>query len=281
MKLKEFFQFIPAAIKLRSVSLESLNDVSKPALPVVISLTSIPSRLPIIHYTIRSVLTQSYRPEKMLLWLNESLRNEIPKRLKELEGDIFEIRFSKLDCPHLKLVETLAEFQQSNIVTCDDDLIYPNDWLELLYNEHKAFPDQIIANTCRYVMYDEQGNTLPYVQWSNNIPYGTSSLAIMPAGYGGVLYPPGSLLTPEVYSSDIYLKLSPKADDLWFKAMSFLNGTVCRRSAVVSERAIPVAGSRKVTLSRANVNQDKNREQWNALRAYYNFKTPCPESLTK
>jgi len=276
MKPKEIPGMLFEACKLKCMRLRTLNDLNKHQLPVVVSLTSIPSRLEKLHYTIRSLMAQSHRPEKILLWLHSDLKIKIPKPLAILESNLFEIRYNELNSSHLKLVNSLESFPESNIVTCDDDLMYPSNWLQLLYQEHLRYPDQVIANRCNMITYDKDGNTLPYQQWIKKVPPGTSSMAIMPAGYGGVFYPPGALL-PETTNHQLYLKLTPKADDLWFKAMSYLNGTLSRKAEFLSRKPIPVLGTQSLTLASLNIKQDKNREQWNALRAHYHFKTPDPE----
>ena len=43
-------------------------------------------------------------------------------------------------------------------------------------------------------------------------------------GFGGVLYPPHSL-SNEVRSSDVFFKLCPFQDDIWFWAMAVINST--------------------------------------------------------
>ncbi|SMF13647.1 hypothetical protein SAMN02745866_00860 [Alteromonadaceae bacterium Bs31] len=276
MKPKELPGILFKALQLKLTSLETLQGANKQGLPVQVSLTSIPSRIDKLHYTIRSLMLQNCLPQRIVLWLHHELKAKIPRQLAILEGDLFSIRYSEFTCSHRKLVHTLEEFPDSIIVTCDDDVIYPVDWLEMLYQEHLVYPDQVIANRCNMIAYDSEGNTLPYRQWIKNVTPGTSSMAIMPAGYGGVLYPPGALLA-ETTDSKLYLKLAPKADDLWFKAMSFLNGTLCRRAEHVSQKPTPVLGTQSLTLGASNIKLDKNREQWDALRAHYQFKTPDPE----
>jgi hypothetical protein len=276
MKLKK----IRNALKSLITALHQESQLRKQTpknnqVPVIVSLTSIPSRLGFVHHAINSLLLQTLTPEKIVLWLHSSLKTKIPSKLVNLQNDIFEIRFTHLDSPHVKLVPALTAFPDNIIVTADDDQMYPNNWLELLYNEHLDHQDKIITNRCNMIAYDDDSNTLPYKDWYRNIPNGTDSLAIMPAGYGGVLYPPNSL-HDDTTNSELYLALAPKADDLWFKAMSYLKGTVCRKTSTPSELPTPVLGTRKETLASVNVKQDHNRVQWNAITEHYHFKTPNP-----
>lgn len=66
-------------------------------------------------------------------------------------------------------------------------------------------------------------NFSPYSQWNLNTKQSFASNMIMPTGCGGILYPPGSLYG-DVCDEDIFSELAPTCDDLWFWAMSTLNG---------------------------------------------------------
>ena len=90
-------------------------NVKKEEIPVIVSLTSIPSRLSTLHLTIRSLLNQDKRPKKIILWLHHSLKKEIPKNLAALENDLFEIMYSDLICSHRKLIHSLTLFPTMNL----------------------------------------------------------------------------------------------------------------------------------------------------------------------
>ena len=276
MKIKELPSSIYHTWRLKSLSLNRLQKASSDTIPVVISLTSIPSRLDKIHIVIRCLLTQSKCPQKIVLWLHQSLEHEIPSSLNRLVGDVFEIRFSELDCPHLKLVESLRAFPKLPIITSDDDFIYEDQWVEHLYNEHIAHPNSVIANQLRRITYGTDGDLLPYKAWRYKHAEHQESQLLLPIGSKGVLYPP-AVFDSVVLDDQLFLKLAPRADDLWFKAMSFLKGTPSRRIANPSSDFIPIIGTRKYTLATSNIKQDGNRTQWDALRNHFNFKTPDPK----
>ena len=221
-------------MQLKRLGLAQLESHDRESCEAVVSLTSIPSRLRFLDLTIRSLMAQSIRPGKILLWLHEDLRGKEPKALRSLVGEMFSIHYSGLTCSHRKLIHTLELYPHAVIVTCDDDQLYPNNWLERLVEDHKRFPGEIIANECKSILCSADGETLPYKQWPGKIDAGFSDASLMPVGYGGVLYPPDSLL-PEVTDSVVFLQLAPKADDLWFKAMSFLKGTPCRKATRSSQ----------------------------------------------
>ncbi len=240
----------------------------KKIVPVIVSLTTIPSRLDVVHFTIKSLLIQEHRAEKVILNLHKSLKNKIPKNLKKLEGEIFEIHYSEIDCPHLKLIETLKRFPSKNIITVDDDQIYPSNLIKILFNEHLKNPKAIISNISRLIKFDSNQQPLPYQKWSY-VKKKTSSKFLLPLGVFGVLYPANSL-NEKVFDLKLMNELAPKADDLWFKAMSLLNNT----PVSISEKTIQpvtIINTQEITLKRFNVSQDNNRIQWEKLMNTFNI----------
>lgn len=268
MKLKELPGSLWTAWKLKRLPKKQLVSPPQPRIPVIVSLTSIPSRLDTLHLVIRSLLAQTHLAEKILLWLHKDLESKIPSSLTMLVSDIFEIHYVDMTCSHRKLVHSLTLYPEKIIVTCDDDLMYNPSWLQRLYQDHLIYPDRIIAHECRVIAYDNQGALLNYDQWKTQIEPGVSSPWMMPIGYGGVLYPPG-VLHPDVTRADLYLALAPRADDLWFKAMSYLNGTITQRSQQPGQKPTPIAGSQKVSLKHTNVRENGNYEQWQAICDHY------------
>ena len=268
MKIKEYIPSFKRALSLKRIPLDILQTSTTQSLPIIVTLTSIPSRLHKIDITIRSLLNQSGKPEKIVLWLNKELKGTIPKKLASLQGDIFEIRYCQLDCSHQKLIYSLEEFSESILVTCDDDLMYDRELLKSLYLEHTLFPNDIISNECREISQDSFGKLLSYKEWKYSKELGLSKVEFIPLGYSGVLYPPNALLK-EARSSQLFLKLAPKADDLWFKMMALLNDTKVRRPSTPSSKPMPIIGSQKVSLKKTNVKKDGNRIQWIALCDHY------------
>ena len=274
MKLKEFPGSIWRAFQLSRMKVADLHDKSAPDVPVIVSFTSIPSRFQVIHLTVRSILAGTKKPEKIVLWLNQLLKNDVPKSLLNLIGERFEIRYVEGNLPHRKLLHSLQAFADKVIVTCDDDMMYHPEWLERLYQDHLQYPADIIANECRGINYDSAGEVRPYYYWYKEEGSAVTYDSLLPLGYGGVLYPPQAL-HDDVFKSELYLKYAPKADDLWFKAMALLKGTAARRATNSPDKPIPIFNSQSVSLKSTNVKQDGNRLQWQAIADHYQIK-PFP-----
>lgn len=265
MKLKEYPISYFRILQLNCIPLKKLKDNSN-TIPLIVSLTTIESRLNMVADTIKSVMNQSLKPEKIILWVNNDDFSKIPNSLKKLEGDFLEIKATPHKSSHKKLIPTLELFPDKTIVTCDDDLIYNKNWLEKLYHSHTKYPKDIICNKAREISFYVNNNLLDYKFWNytpkNNLK---KNLAI---GEGGILYPPNSL-NKIVLDYELALKLTPKADDLWFKAMGLLNNTATRLSENPTKTFIPIPGSQKISLKKANVGQNQNVKQMESLIKYF------------
>ncbi len=270
MKVKEIPTSLLSSIGLSLKSKHGLTK-GKKQIPVVVSLASIPSRLGIVGLTIRSILNQDILPKKVVLWLHKDLKNDIPQKLAALEGDLFSIEFSDYHSSHRKLVDTLRLFPDNVIVTCDDDMMYRKNWLSKLYEMHQKYPSYIVANHTRCISYDSNGKLLPYTAWEFGSKSCKTENAVLPIGAGGTLYPPGAL-DARVHNRALFLELTPKADDLWFKAMALLNDTKSILAENRGKDPIPIWGSQKVSLKKSNIKEDKNRTQWLALMEHFNLK---------
>ncbi|WP_374548520.1 glycosyltransferase family A protein [Flavobacterium sp.] len=268
MKLKEYPISFFNSLKLLSIPIEKLND-NRNSIPVIVSLTTIASRLSKVHITLRSVMNQSVKPEKIILWINENDREKIPPTLSKLTGSLLEIKFTPHKSSHKKLIPTLEMFPNKIIVTCDDDLIYEKKWLEKLYETHLKFPKDIICNKARRIGLINQNELLDYSQWKYNTENDfRKNLAI---GEGGILYPPDSLYNV-VTDYELALELTPNADDLWFKAMALLNNTNVRLAENPSKVFIPIPGTQKISLKKINVSQNKNVVQLQNLINHFDLK---------
>ncbi len=263
MKLKELPSSLYHSVRLRYGGGQPKKGAT---VPVIISLTSIPSRLQTLDIVIKGLLSQSHPPQQIILWLNKALKENVPSRLTELEGGIFEVRYCEGTSSYRKLLPTLKLFPDSIIVTCDDDMIYPKNWLSHLYQGHLHYPMRVISQVGRLISRDSDKELMAYNKWPF-VREECKGEGLLPIGYGGILYPK-NIFSEQVFDENIYMDLCPKADDLWFKAMAYLNG---KKTFCVSEKArpIPLLRSQKNSLNSSNIKKDGNRIQWEALCRKY------------
>jgi hypothetical protein len=252
--------------KKRFLTRDTSNEI-----PVVVSLTTIASRIKVAHITIRSILVQQTMPKKVVLWLHEGFKGKLPKSLRKIEGELFEVKFTSDDFSHLKLLHSLEAFPDDTIVTIDDDMIYPPNFLRLLYESHLKHPNDIISNHTRKISYDASGNLVPYVQWPHIKIQPDNAKSLMLLGVFGVLYPPYAL-DKRVGDVKLLTELAPKADDLWFTAMAILANTTIRLPLQRPENPVLILGTQKISLKRTNKTKNLNSVQWESLSEYFDIR---------
>jgi hypothetical protein len=239
--------------------------------PVIVSLTTIPERLPTVIFTIESLMQQASQPDRLILWLNEKLGDKIPALLRRQTRRGLEIRLADDIGPHGKLIHALKEFPGCTIVTADDDTIYPRFWLGELLAAHEREPQAVTCHRAHRMLTDQAGKLLPYRQWDWSSPGCTGpSLWLFPTGVSGVLYPPHAL-SPEVFNRDVFQRICPTADDIWLKAMSLLNNVRCQKAAPFSTEWPLIPGTQHKNLSAVNVENGQNDVQLRAVFDHYNL----------
>ncbi len=95
MKSKEVPYSIISELKLRLLNTKKLKNFEGNEIPVIVSLTSIPFRLNRLHLVVKSLLIQTNKPKKIILWLDSSLENKIPNNLKRLFSISFILTISR------------------------------------------------------------------------------------------------------------------------------------------------------------------------------------------
>lgn len=204
-------------------------EEGKPRL--IVSLTSFPARIKTVSYTIESILLQKKKANKVILWLAEeqfpAREKELPQKLLRLRNFGLEIAWCRDIRSYKKLIPALKAFPGDIIVTADDDIWYPPQWMENFYNSYLNNPECIFSDKVLEVKVSD-GEIEEYNNWGVNIfsPQPPSFLWHI-VGCGGVLYPPHSL-HPDVIKEEVFMKIAPKVDDIWFWAMAILNNTKIR-----------------------------------------------------
>ncbi len=195
---------------------------------VIVSLTSHPGRINVVHETINSLLRQNLKPDAVVLWLGmEKFPNrdkDLPTKLLRYKKHGLEIRWCNDLRSYTKLVPSLQTFPEDIIVTVDDDVIYQEDWLEKLYAAHIQYPNEIL---CHHAFSPLFNNSYEILKLNVRKYPGILDPREHAAGIGGILYPPHSLY-PETTEKKLFQSLAPHNDDFWFWAMARLQGTPIR-----------------------------------------------------
>ena len=196
---------------------------------IVVSMTSFPQAIPFAINAIRSILKGSVLPDKLVLYLTFSQFGDagIPEELKHLSDSsaIFEIRDYARDIrSYRKLIPALIDFPDAIIVTVDDDVWYHRHMLRDLLNLHSQLPHAVLAHRAKRIAPGK-----PYRKWKKYRWYDFvfkrihNDFVNLQTGVGGVLYPPHSL-RKDMLDVELFTKVAPSCDDIWFWAAAVVNG---------------------------------------------------------
>ncbi|MDR0763178.1 MAG: hypothetical protein LBF01_01600, partial [Bacteroidales bacterium] len=127
----------PLTVQLTQSALYSTESGITPSTTdetLIVSLTTHGKRIYEVYLAIESILRQTLKPNKIILWLSKNKFNEnnIPLILKKQQQRGLEIAFCEDVKSYTKLIPTLQMYPQAVIITVDDDILYPFDLIENL-----------------------------------------------------------------------------------------------------------------------------------------------------
>ncbi|SEN48208.1 hypothetical protein SAMN05428959_10274 [Duganella sp. CF517] len=236
---------------------------------VVVSLTSYPPRFATLHLTLKSLLSQSQAPARVVLWIAHGDMDRLPPAVTALRAAGLEIEACDDTRSYKKMIPLLQQGERRAIVTADDDVYYWRDWLRQLTEMQVPGKLEVICHRMHRMRLDGAGLPLPYTQWEFESGNRESSRLNFPTGIGGTLYPAG-LFGPEVLDVDAFTRLCPRGDDIWFWWMARDRGATFRRADARHE-IYCWDGSQEVALWLDNVGANYNDEQIRAMIAAYGF----------
>ena len=193
---------------------------------LIVSLTSFPQRMKDIKYALYSLLTQTLKPNKIILWLAESQfpngEKDIPQDVLNLKDNGLSIQFYREDIKsYKKLIPALEQYPNDIIVTADDDVFYLRDWLERLYNNY--LKNRCIVCCRGYKMDTTKDNRInrDYFSFKYQTENGEKAKFILSLCGGGGLYQP-NYFYKDILNKDLFMKLCPTSDDIWFSIQNVL-----------------------------------------------------------
>ena len=218
---------------------------------LIVSLTSYPKRFSILHLALKSILNQSLKPDKIILWLWHKDCISLPANIRELESEGLEIKLLEDDWKSFnKSIPVLYEFPDDYLVTADDDVIYNSTWLEELVMSHKKIGG-IIAQRAHLVQFNIDKTLKSYNDFMSETPqenyFILNSPLVFPTTCGGVLYPPNSF-DKRVLDMSTAFELVPTNDDIWCFFMHLLNN---KNASLIGGRTL------------LNLNTGSENQLWN------------------
>lgn len=201
---------------------------------IIISLTTIPSRINYIEETLKTLFNQDYPIDHISLalpskWKREPHRScEIPtfisnsSKIKILQSDKDWGPATKL-IPLLQQIKSIEEsIENTYIVVVDDDRLYPKNMVRSLVEISQKYPQTAICLGGSVISYDPERQTHQHkgfsekIYHSYNLDQNNLSVDIM-RGQNGFLIKP-YFFDDDLYDYDQAPKSAFFTDDIWFSA---------------------------------------------------------------
>lgn len=240
---------------------------------VTASLTSFPARIEFVHLAIKSLMLQSYKPDRIVLWLaNEQFPNhKLPQNLTALEAYGLEIKWCDDLYGHKKYYYCIKEQKENEVViTFDDDILYPIDSIKRLVAKHRQFPDCLVCERAQAFVSKKDGTFENPGRWNviSDVGVKKPSYSLNPSPGGGCLIPYGAFYE-DAYKEKVIRQLAYKNDDLWYMFMAAQNGTKTIKTRKYHKIFSLIAGSQTVQMATENVVGNKNMVIMDSLIAAY------------
>lgn len=219
------------------------TELLMPALPfdkIIVSLTTIASREQSLRETVASLVVQETKYEYEVrihissdAYLLDTGFSDEPSWVSSLplgrKCTGINVVFTSNTGPYRKLLPVLEEAFSTGrdpvIVTCDDDTIYPDDWLDRIVDVYLTCRC-IVAYRGHTIALTDTGDVAPYAKWIAE-PKSLLSLRNLPTGKDGVLYR-ASMFNTAVHDIEAAMKHAPTSDDLWFRWHTISSFIPCR-----------------------------------------------------
>ncbi|QYF90898.1 hypothetical protein [Arthrobacter sp. PAMC25284] len=244
---------------------------------VVVSLTSYGDRIHSVAVAIESIGRGTVKPRRLILWLDSrELFEARPESLARLERRGLEVKLTSNYGPHTKYFPFVqsVEGHTARLVTADDDIIYPRNWLALLLDASRRHPDAISGHWVS-VMGISDGAVAEYGTWPR-----AKDTAVRPTnfapGVSGVIYPP-AMLDELRRRGDGFLSACPGADDIWLHWVALRAGIPVRQVRSAPRHFPIIPGSQGQALMKTNVGENRN-DHW--IRGLYTAQDVAALSAT-
>ncbi len=237
---------------------------------VIASLTSYPARISSVWLVIKSIFLQTYKPDRIILWLAEEQfpSKELPNNLTELQKYGLEIKWVQDIYGHKKYrIPIMEQTPNEVVITFDDDIIYSPKCIERLMRTHKLYPGCLVCE--RGQTFNDKNESNPG-RWKtiSNIGVKKPTYSMNPSPGGGCLIPFGAFHS-DATKEECFRKLAYKNDDLWYMFMCAANKTRMIKTRKYHKIFSLVIGSQVEQMATENVLGNKNNAIMEGLKKAY------------
>lgn len=210
---------------------------------IIVTLTTIPSRIKHIQPVIDNILNQSMPPDRIELYIPKEYKK---RSLGSIDPHDYPTGCDIVHCdedygPATKILPAIQRYKDQDVtlIYCDDDKIHDHYWIERFIQKHNVYPDACIAEVGMHVKWwffyrwkdtvtrqYRLKRILSLGIWNPKRKVHTDECHEIALGFGGVLVKP-SFFPPEVFDiPDILWTV----DDIWLSGMMATNGIKVRET---------------------------------------------------
>jgi len=209
--IKYFFtyNYFLLSIFLRDKKTNTLKDT-------IVSLTSYDNRINNrLVLVIKSILTQTYQPELLVLFVTQNDFNRTISIMNRLMGDVrFKIQIVEDFYSYKKIIPALKFYPNKNVITIDDDIFYPKNFI---YNIFKSVKQNNIlyVNWGHAITFDLNNKIKKYKDLEFRINNKNSINRLLVPNTGSGAFFSSGLFNYSDYDFDLILKNFKTTDDLY------------------------------------------------------------------
>lgn len=249
---------------------------------IIASLTSFPGRIKTTYLAIEAILRQSVKPNRIVLWLagGQFPRHEedLPERLLQLKNKGLEILFCDDIRSHKKYYYTMKKREGEVIILFDDDLFFHEDVIKNLIEIHLKNPSCVIGTRVHRMTFSPDGMLNNYRKWEINYRGEEASILNHSNSGHGTLVPPSVEFDDIFFNKEIFMKLSPNSDDVWFKVNLIRLGIPVITNGEYARDTLSIKGTYKNSLVSKNTHRGLKDKQFKAVFKYFEIE-PTEQSL--
>lgn len=237
---------------------------------LIVSLATYSKRIATVPICLESLFNQSLKPRKIILNIDDSVCIETlsPDILKYTKKGLEIVPVSSELRSHNKYFYTFSEYKDCNIITVDDDVIYPPDTFYNLMESYKRFPNAVSATRVLDMTFSSRSIN-PYQKWIFECDkILTPSKRLFATGVGGILYPAG-ILPEKTLNKKELMTYSLESDDMWLKFMELLGNIPVVWTGQKPQHPTQIEGTRETGLYR--VQRYKNDSYIQTLVDHFNI----------
>lgn len=232
----------------------------------IISLTSYYKRFDDLYLVVESLLRQSLKPKCVIVFLSKEdidLYGGLPKNIEKMQTRGVNIEICEGNYKSYKKLSYIIPFIRNDndleyVITADDDIFYPSKWSIQLMN--KSLGKVVSCFRGHDLVRNEYGFDYN-ISMKSNISGNTPSFKLLPTGCSGICYPVDSIYDDMIANFDLIEKLSPDADDIWYKGVTLSRKYKCSRVLKKNVHFPLVISSLKDSLYSDNVFNNKNSKK--------------------